>query len=118
MNTVKYEFKRVYAEIFGEVRGIEKPLDSVSPGILVFLTRQKFWQNSDGMNMLRSIFEGYAPSVIIAMIGYAVIGGSALSWIAFVWVFGALFTVATAYLRTSAVAPSMTTRPLRQMENC
>ena len=68
--------------------------------------------------MLRSIFEGYAPSVIIAMIGYAVIGGSALSWVAFVWIFGALFTVAVAYMRTSVVAPTINPQSLRQMENC
>lgn len=69
--------------------------------------------------MLKTIIEGYAPSIIIAMIGFSAIGGSLLSWFAFVWIFGAMFTVALAFVRSSAQQSSgMQTSPIGQMEKC
>lgn len=119
MNRNKSRFKRVYAEIFVQIGITEKLLDSVGHPALVFSLRQNFWQNSDRMNMLRTIIEGYAPSILIAMIGFSAIGGSLLSWLAFVWIFGAMFTVALGYVRTSVrQAPSMNTARIGQMEKC
>jgi len=67
--------------------------------------------------MLRSLFEGYGPVLLIAIVGYNAAGGSFFSWAAFVWIFGALLTVALAYLRVRVGAPNMTAQTIPAVEN-
>ncbi|MEL6641672.1 MAG: hypothetical protein AAFP98_10230 [Pseudomonadota bacterium] len=69
--------------------------------------------------MLKSIYEGYLPTIVLAVIGYSMLGGGFMTWLAFVWVFGAVFTVGVAYLRSRFESPEI--RPqqaMGAMENC
>ena len=56
-----------------------------------------------GKLMLRSIYEGYIPCILLAIIGYQTLGGGVLAWMSFVWLFGAVMTVGVACLRTRAM---------------
>lgn len=56
-----------------------------------------------GKIMLRSIYEGYIPCILLAVIGYQTLGGGVLAWMSFVWVFGAVMTIAIACLKTRPV---------------
>jgi len=49
--------------------------------------------------MLKSLSQGYGPALVIAAFGSLTVGGSALAWLAFVWIFGAVLTIAIAALR-------------------
>lgn len=60
-----------------------------------------------GTLMLRSIYEGYIPCILLAAIGYQTLGGGLLAWTAFVWVFGAVLTVAIASLRIRPLGAAM-----------
>lgn len=68
--------------------------------------------------MLRSIYEGYIPCIVLAVIGYSTLGGGLLAWLAFVWVFGAVFTVGVAYLRSRMPSSQMRPQTMGAMENC
>lgn len=68
--------------------------------------------------MLKSIYEGYIPSIVIAIIGFNTLGGSVLAWLAFVWLFGAVATVGVAYARSALSAPKIETQTIGAMENC
>ena len=68
--------------------------------------------------MLKSIYEGYLPCIALAIIGFNTLGGSALSWVAFVWIFGAVATVGVAYARAMLTAQPRETRAIGAMENC
>lgn len=68
--------------------------------------------------MLRSIFEGYAPCVIIALLGYSAVGGSALAWLAFIWLFGAITTIMIAFVRAKSETADVRPRGINRMENC
>ena len=72
-----------------------------------------------GTLMLRSLYEGYIPCIILAAIGFNTLGGSVLLWLSFVWVFGAVMTVGVACLRLRVVgAPSPAPQRVnRAMEN-
>lgn len=67
--------------------------------------------------MLKSIYEGYIPCIVLAILGFNTLGGSVLAWIAFVWIFGAVATVGVAYLRAMMSTPAAEPR-LGAMENC
>lgn len=64
--------------------------------------------------MSRSLFEGYAPCMMIALIGFNAVGGSALAWAAFVWIFGAVLTVMMAYMRERMTETSMSPRSIQR----
>ena len=70
--------------------------------------------------MLRSLYEGYIPCIILAVVGMNTMGGSVWLWLSFVWVFGAVMTVAVACLRMRMVGAAATApqRVNRAMENC
>lgn len=70
--------------------------------------------------MLRSLYEGYIPCIILAAIGFNTLGGSLLLWISFVWLFGAVMTVGVACLRMRVVGAPATApqRVSRAIENC
>ena len=53
--------------------------------------------------MLKTLFQGYAPTIAVAGIGYCFTALSPLVWLAFVWIFGAIVTVALAYIRSTDV---------------
>ena len=57
--------------------------------------------------MLKTIYEGYIPCIVMAIIGYNTLGGSVLAWLAFVWLFGAALTVGVAYLRSRLASPQV-----------
>lgn len=76
-------------------------------------------QKGIGTLMLKSIYEGYIPTVLLAVIGHGYYGGSVLFWVAFVWIFGAVATVAVGYLRTKTVAERSTAQSVpAAFENC
>lgn len=68
--------------------------------------------------MLKSIYEGYLPCIVLAIIGFNALGGSVFAWLAFVWVFGAVMTVGVAYLRSRAATIKANSPALGVMENC
>lgn len=72
-----------------------------------------------GKIMLRSIYEGYIPCILLAIIGFQTLGGGLLAWMSFVWVFGAVMTVAIACLKTRPIVAAVTanTRVSSALEN-
>lgn len=76
-------------------------------------------QKGIGTLMLKSIYEGYIPIVLLAIIGHGYYGGSVLFWMAFVWIFGAVSTVLVGYLRTKTVSERETPQRVpAAFENC
>ena len=76
-------------------------------------------QKGIGTLMLKSIYEGYIPIALLAIIGHGYYGGSVLFWLAFVWIFGAVATVAVGYLRTKMVPAHGTAQNVPAViENC
>ncbi len=72
-----------------------------------------------GTIMLKTLYEGYIPCIIMAALGHSLMGGSLLAWAAFVWIFGAVLTVAVAMLRTQTNTSPLRTRPVTaRIENC
>ncbi len=68
--------------------------------------------------MLKSIYEGYIPCIVLAIIGFNTLGGSVLAWTAFVWLVGAVLTVGVAYARSALSERKVETQAMGAMENC
>ena len=64
-----------------------------------------------GTIMLKSLYEGYIPCILLAALGYNALGGSLLAWATFVWLFGAVLTILIAVMRTR---PAVDVTPTRQ----
>ena len=50
--------------------------------------------------MLKSLIQGYIPAILLAVLGNALLGGSFFAWMVFVWVAGAVLTIAVAVYKT------------------
>ena len=72
-----------------------------------------------GTIMLKSLYEGYIPCILLAALGFNTLGGSLLGWATFVWLFGAVLTIIIAVLRTRPVEVPAARQPVAvRIENC
>lgn len=119
MDTKKNDFERHYAEIERKYGRKQKRLDR---NVIASLISHRSWRiprlRQQREDMSRSLFEGYAPCFMLALIGYNAFGGTAWSWAAFVWIFGAVLTVAVAYMRERAGEPLIASQGIQTVENC